>query len=96
MILLRWVPEFRADVGVKPQERVDYALIRDGQPIILIEAKQANVPLSDRQHLTQLFRYWNATPVKIGILTNGIEYRFYGDTDNDNLMDAKPFLSKHN
>ena len=87
------VPEFRADVGVKPQERVDYALIRDGQPIILIEAKQANVPLSDRQHLTQLFRYWNATPVKIGILTNGIEYRFYGDTDNDNLMDAKPFLT---
>ena len=87
------VPEFRADVGVKPQERVDYALIRDGQPIILIEAKQANTPLSDRQHLTQLFRYWNATPVKIGILTNGIEYRFYGDTDNDNLMDSNPFLS---
>lgn len=87
------VPEYQADVGVKSHERVDYALLRDGQPIILIEAKQVGVKLEDERHLTQLFRYWNATPAKVGILTNGIEYRFYGDTDQDNLMDATPFLT---
>ena len=87
------VPEYQADVGVKSHERVDYALLRDGQPTILIEAKQVDVKLDDERHLTQLFRYWNATPAKVGILTNGIEYRFYGDTDQDNLMDAKPFLT---
>ena len=87
------VPEYQADVGVKSHERVDYALLRDGQPTILIEAKQVDVKLDDERHLTQLFRYWNATPAKVGILTNGIEYRFYGDTDQDNLMDAKPFFT---
>ena len=87
------VPEYQADVGVKSHERVDYALLRDGQPTILIEAKQVDVKLDDERHLTQLFRYWNATPAKVGILTNGIEYRFFGDTDQDNLMDAKPFFT---
>ena len=87
------VPEYQADVGVKSHERVDYALLRDGQPIILIEAKQVDVKLDDKRHLTQLFRYWNATPAKVGILTNGIEYRFFGDTDQDNLMDESPFLT---
>ena len=87
------VPEYQADVGIKSHERVDYALLRDGQPIILIEAKQVDAQLDDERHLTQLFRYWNATPAKVGILTNGIEYRFYGDTDQDNLMDSTPFLT---
>ena len=87
------VPEYQADIGVKSHERVDYALLRSGQPIILIEAKQVDTKLDDDRHLTQLFRYWNATPAKVGILTNGIEYRFYGDTDQDNLMDDKPFMT---
>ena len=87
------VPEYQADVGVKSHERVDYALLRDGQPIILIEAKQVDAQLDNERHLTQLFRYWNATPAKVGILTNGIEYRFFGDTDQDNLMDSAPFLT---
>ena len=87
------VPEYQADIGIKSHERVDYALLRDGEPIILIEAKQVDVALDDKRHLTQLFRYWNATTAKVGILTNGIEYRFFGDTDHDNLMDDKPFLS---
>ena len=33
-----FVPEFTADVG-KKEEKVDYAIIKDGHPIILIEAK---------------------------------------------------------
>ncbi len=93
MIPTEVVPEYQADVGVKSHERVDYALLREGHPIILIEAKQVDVKLDDKKHLTQLFRYWNATPAKVGILTNGIEYRFYGDTDQDNLMDESPFLT---
>ncbi len=34
------VPEFTADVGAKKGEKVDYALVRDGKPVILIEAKK--------------------------------------------------------
>ena len=87
------VPEYRADLkGVKHQERVDYAILRKGEPIILIEAKQASASLGDKNQIRQLYRYWNETPAKVGILTNGIEYRFYGDTDQDNKMDETPFL----
>ena len=33
------VPEFVADVGTKKGEKVDYAIMRDEKPVILIECK---------------------------------------------------------
>jgi len=33
---LEFVPEFTADVGVKKGEKVDYAIMEDGKPLILI------------------------------------------------------------
>lgn len=85
------VPEFIADVGSKKGEKVDYAIIKDGIPIMLIEAKWSGDVL-DVSKEGQLLRYFNATPAKIGILTNGHEYRFYTDLDQDNIMDQRPFL----
>ena len=85
------VPEFTADVGIKKGEKVDYAILRDGKPIMLIEAKWSGEVL-DVSKESQLMRYFNATPAKIGILTNGHEYRFYTDLDQDNIMDMMPFL----
>ncbi len=32
-------PEFIADIGIKKGEKVDYAIMKDGQPILLIECK---------------------------------------------------------
>lgn len=40
------VPEFTADVGVKKGEKVDYALVLDGQVQILIECKKVGAQLS--------------------------------------------------
>ena len=85
------VPEFIADVGIKKGERVDYAIMKDAKPIMLIEAKWSGEEL-DVNKEGQLLRYFNATPAKIGILTNGHEYRFYTDLDQDNIMDSMPFL----
>ena len=34
-----FVPEFTADVGIKKGEKVDYAILNDGDPVILIECK---------------------------------------------------------
>ena len=85
------IPEFTADVGIKKGEKVDYAIIKDGKPIMLIEAKWSGEDL-DVSKESQLMRYFNATPAKIGILTNGHEYRFYTDLDQDNIMDMMPFL----
>ena len=85
------VPEFTADVGLKRGEKVDYAILRDGKPIMLIEAKSARTDLSE-DHASQLFRYFNVTEARFGILTNGLEYRFHTDLEKKNRMDEKPFM----
>jgi hypothetical protein len=90
-----FVPEFSADVGVKKGERVDYAIIRDGKPAIIIECKCVNDPLdagTTKDSLHQLFHYFVATPAKFGILTNGVVYKFYTDLNETHKMDLKPFL----
>lgn len=85
------VPEYTTDYGTKKGEKVDYAIIKDGKPIILIECKNIDADL-DNEHASQLFRYFSVSEAKIGILTNGITYRFYTDIDAPNKMDEKSFL----
>ena len=85
-----FVPEFTADVGIKQGEKVDYAIIKDNCPIILIEAKHWRENLDN--HTNQLYRYFSVTNSKFGILTYGIEYRFYTDLEEANKMDTQPFL----
>lgn len=85
------VPEFTADVGTKKGEKVDYAIMRDGEPIMLFECKCVDCDL-DHAHASQLYRYFSVTPARFGVLTNGIEYRFFSDLDEPNKMDARPFL----
>ena len=85
------IPEFTADHGTKKGEKVDYAIIKDGKPSILIECKNIDVDLS-REQASQLFRYFSVTPAKVGILTNGIVYRFYSDLESPNKMDDVSFL----
>lgn len=88
---LEFVPEFTADVGIKKGEKVDYAIILDGVPQILIECKSITENLT--KHDSQLFRYFGTTKSKFGILTNGREYKFFTDLDEPNRMDTTPFLT---
>lgn len=87
---LEFTPEYTADVGIKKGEKVDYAIMQDGSPIILIEAKWIKEPLE--RHDSQLFRYFGTTSAKFAVLTNGQIYRFYTDLDEPNKMDEDPFL----
>jgi len=83
-------PEYTADFGKKKGEKVDYAIFKNGQPIIFIEAKSISERLEN--HDAQLSRYFNSTPeVKIAILTNGIKYKFFTDLNQNNVMDSTPF-----
>ena len=86
---LEFIPEFTADVGIKKHEKVDYAILQDDKPLILIEAKSCNEKLD--KHDSQLFRYFGTTESKFAILTNGITYKFYSDLDQPNVMDSQPF-----
>lgn len=87
---LEVVPEFVADIGLKKGEKIDYAIIKDDSPTILIECKHWNKNLD--LHDGQLLRYFHVSKAKFGILTNGIEYRFYSDLEETNKMDEKPFF----
>ncbi|WP_328617815.1 type I restriction endonuclease [Amycolatopsis sp. NBC_00355] len=85
------IPEFTADVGTKRGEKIDYAIVHNGQVQVLVEAKKINDPLKI-EHASQLFRYFAVTNARIAVLTNGQVYQFYTDLDAPNRMDAKPFL----
>ena len=85
-----FIPEFTADVGIKKGEKIDYAIMLEGAPVMLIEVKWCGISLD--KHDSQLFRYFGTTKAKYGILTNGIVYKFYTDLEERNKMDLKPFL----
>jgi hypothetical protein len=88
---LEVTPELIADVGTKKGEKVDYAILKDGKPIMLFECKKCGGDLSIN-HASQLFRYFHVTEAKFGVLTNGLVYRFFTDLEKPNKMDEKPFL----
>ena len=85
------VPEFTADFGSKKGEKVDYALMQNDKPVVLIEAKKHGTRLRVEQE-SQLFRYFSTTLSQFGILTDGIVYRFYSDLDKSGKMDERPFF----
>lgn len=85
------IPEFTADIGIKKGEKVDYAISVGGKVSMLIECKMVNSRL-DAQYESQLHRYFHTTAARIGVLTDGIIYKFYTDLDEPNKMDNKPFL----
>lgn len=83
-------PEFTADFH-KKNEKVDYAISLNEQPRIFLEAKSMDTKIV--KNAPQLSRYFSTFPsVKLGILTNGIEYHFFTDLNNTNIMDTKPFF----
>lgn len=84
-------PEYYADFGKKKGEKVDYALFKNNEPIIFLEAKSVQENLNN--HDAQLSRYFNSTTnVKLGVLTNGVVYKFFTDLNANNVMDEIPFL----
>ena len=84
------IPELTADTGVKKDEKVDYAIVNDGKPVILVECKKGRISFD--KHGSQLFRYYTATDARFAILTNGVEYQFFTDLRKPNVMDKSPFL----
>ena len=65
-------PEYSSATG-----RVDYALLIENSPRLLIEAKSLDSNLDDPRWATQLTVYAVTTGVRWVVLTNGDEYRIY-------------------
>ena len=83
-------PEFTCDVASRRGEKVDYAICNGDKINILIECKPISAKLSlDNAH--QLIRYFNTQEARLAVLTNGLIWKFYSDTERTNRMDEKPF-----
>lgn len=83
--------EHASDFSEKYKNRADYAILRDMKPVIAVECKcLGNGKKDDRG---QLKSYFNASKtVKLGILTDGIIYEFFIDSQDPNMMDDDPYL----
>ncbi len=85
-------PEHAADFSDKYKNRVDFAILKNGKPVIAIECKTVGMPLKDERG--QLRSYFNAAPsVKMGVITDGVIYEFYADSNEPNMMDPAAFLT---
>lgn len=85
------IPEYKADIGIKNGEKVDFTIAIDNEASILVEAKTIGTNLN--KHYSQLFRYFSVVDgAKVGILTDGVEYHFYTDIKTSNKMDQEPFF----
>lgn len=85
-------PQHAADLDPASRNKVDFAILRDGAPVIAIESKQVGADLEESRE--QLRQYFNTlADVKLGILTNGILFEFFVDSAEPNAMDAEPFLT---
>lgn len=86
------IPEFKADFGKdRSTKPIDWAFVKDKEPIFFVEAKEAGKKLAGYDE--QLADYFAKEPkVKLGILTNGIQWRFFTDLVNPNVMDKEPFV----
>lgn len=86
------IPEYRADFGKdRSAKPIDWAFFMNGRPVFFVEAKEAYRKLAGYDE--QLADYFAKSPeVKLGILTNGIQWRFFTDVTHQNVMDMEPFL----
>lgn len=54
-----FMPEYTTDVGIKKGEKVDYAILNEGKPRILVECKWCGDSID--KHASQLFRYFGTS-----------------------------------
>jgi|GEM_PF-1046026 len=86
------IPGFRLEAGPgKASAPIDWVFVGAGKPWFFVSAKdteQKLVPVDER--LTHYFD--QASEVKLGIATNGVQWRFFTDLATSETMDREPFL----
>lgn len=89
------IKQLIADVAGRKGEKVDYALMRDGDPVVLVEAKGKDNRLG-RGEIEQLQRYFPHTEARLAVLTDGIMWHWYkgrSERNQSHQMESTPFLT---
>lgn len=71
--------------------KVDYALKREGEPLVLVEAKKLGHALG-RTEVNQLAKYFPHSEARYGLLTDGTRCRWFKKQTNRDIIDPEPFL----
>lgn len=73
-------------------KKVDCAILHNRKPVIFIETKIVHKPLTQTD-VNQIRRYCKHNQdVQIGILTDGLKYRFFAKLDSNDAIDEKPYM----
>ena len=84
--------ESGAHIDPNRPEKVDYALVKDRECMIIIEAKKATRTLTD-QAPVQIQKYFSSTNVHYAVMTNGTLWQWFQQEQNGKLLDRIPFLT---
>lgn len=85
--------EFTCDFGKKQGRKVDYAIFNNGELTFILEAKDARLTnwRTNQDYIQALDDYFRYSDTHLAVLTNGLEYRFFTDSDKDGFVDLEPF-----
>ena len=86
------VPEYSADIK-GAGDKVDYALLHNGQPIIIVEAKSIGTIQTNHATPGQLNGYFVGCDAKFAALTDGLTWNWYRARPNHYQLEDAPFLS---
>jgi hypothetical protein len=90
-VIHEYFADFATPGKVKPK-KVDYAIAINSKIVMLVEAKACTE--KPEVHDGQLKFYFNAVrTARISIVTNGVEYLFFTDLEDSNMMDKEPFFT---
>lgn len=85
-------PEHASDPDPATAVRIDFAVLRDGAPVIAVACCRPGGDLSAaRASLRPYFDTVRST--KLGVVTNGVLFEFFVDSDRPDAMDDEPFLT---
>ena len=86
------VPEYPADIK-GAGDKVDYALLHNGKPIIIVEAKSISTIKTNHATPGQLNGYFVGCDAKFAALTDGLIWNWYRARPNHYQLEDAPFLS---
>ena len=83
------------DYTINGSRKVDYAVVINDQPVIIIECEKFGNYLGYAHRSQLVYCFNNIFNPKLGVLTNGSQYLFYSDVAQPNVMDQIPFLTAY-
>jgi len=84
-------PEFNIGLGEQGMRAVDYALKREGAPLMFFQCEEAKTDLGGYES-SFLFEHFDELGVDVAVFTNGLSYRFYANLGAEMNVAQRPFL----